>query len=53
MHSLRPGPNSLKPDGTLHDYGWFDETRLELVKAAEAAMPEKATSGPDMNPRMY
>lgn len=44
---------TLKPDGSLHDWQWFDESRLKLVKAARNAEAKSPRSGPDMNPRMY
>jgi hypothetical protein len=42
-----------KPDGTLMDWVWLDETRLILVKSAQAKRVSKSRSGPDMNPRSY
>jgi hypothetical protein len=45
-------PRSLKPDGSVHTWEWFDESRLELVQPGDKAMPLQAVSGPDMNPKM-
>jgi hypothetical protein len=42
----------LKSDGTLHDWQWFDTSRLKLVKSAQKERVVKPHSGPDMNPRM-
>jgi len=43
-------PQQLKSDGSVHDWQWFDESRLVLVKKAKprTVIPH---SGPDMNPR--
>jgi hypothetical protein len=42
----------LKTDGTIHDWQWFDTSRLNLVKSAPVIKVQKPHSGPDMNPRM-
>lgn len=47
-------PTKLKPDGSVGDWQWFDESRLVLVK--KAAKKEKEIiphSGPDMNQKQY
>lgn len=45
-------PKTLKPDGTIHTWEWFDESRLEVVALSDKSVPAIPTSGPDMNPAM-
>jgi hypothetical protein len=46
-------PQKLKEDGTVHDWTWFDESRLELVKSAVVEKVLVRRSGPDMNARCH
>ena len=45
--------NSLKPDGDLLPWQWFDESRLVMIAPANNAVSIEPTSGPDMNPTCY
>ena len=43
----------LKPDGSVHEWQWFDQSRLSLVKAAKKPKPNLGTGGPDKNPKCF
>jgi hypothetical protein len=43
-------PNKLTKDGDLKDWLWFDESRLELIKASKIAKVKKPSSGNFPNP---
>ena len=41
-------PNNVKEDGSLHQWEWIDEIRLEQVKKSETKVGLEG--GPDKNP---
>ena len=46
-------PQKLKEDGTVHNWTWLDESRLDLVKSAVVKKVLVRRSGPDMNARCH
>ena len=46
-------PLTLKKDGEMGEWVWFDESRCVLVKGSALNEPKVGRSGPDMNPKSY